>query len=137
MSFDLNARANESTLRNRIHPQQEAYQEGKKGRTRKSGIYRITSCKKRGERGQIRKILQNEFAIRKYLQFRVASKPQFSSPVPERGIIDPEKLRRLGFIPPRREKGFPEKMPVHRFMRHAEIDALGGKHGVEYLLDGG
>src|SRR5512141_576588 len=96
--------------------------ERKKRRTGKSGTYRITPRGGRGERAETCKILQIEFTIRKIFQFHEGSKPQFSPPVPERGIIDPEKLRRPGFVPPRHEKGFPEKMPVHRFVRHAEID---------------
>ncbi len=61
-----------------------------------------------GKRFETCKLLQIDVAIRKNHQSHGASKPQFFPPVPERGIIDPEKLRRLGFVPPRHEKGFPE-----------------------------
>jgi len=71
------------------------------------------------------KMLQSDFTIRKNYQFRRASKPQFSPPVPEGGVIDPEKLRRPGFVPSGNAKRFAEEMPVHRFVRHVEIDPLG------------
>ena len=82
--------------------------ERKKWKTRKSGTYRITTRGGRGKQAGTCKILHFDFTIRKNFQFHVALKPQFSPSVSERGIINPKKLRRLGFVPPRHEKGFPE-----------------------------
>lgn len=80
----------------------------KKWKARKSGAYRIPPQGGKNERADTCKILHFDVTIRKNFQFHAASKPQFSPSVPERGIVDPEKLRRLGFVPPRHEKGFPE-----------------------------
>jgi hypothetical protein len=77
-----------------------------------------------GKRGETCELLQIDFTIRKNSQFREVSKPHFSPPVPERRIVDPEKLRRLRFVPAGQAKRFTEKMPVHRFVGFPEVDAL-------------
>lgn len=56
----------------------------------------------------IYQIFQIAFANWKNFQFNAGSKSHFSPPVPERGVIDPQEMRRLGFVPPGRAKGFPE-----------------------------
>lgn len=81
------------------------------------------------KRGENCELLQIDVTIRKNSQFREVSKPHFSPPVPERRIVDPEKLRRLRFVPAGQAKRFTEKMPVHRFVGFPEVDALGGKRG--------
>src|SRR5659263_166845 len=64
----------------------------KKRKTSKSGAYRITPGEEEGKRAETCKMLQIDFTIRKKFQFRVVSKPQFSPPVPKRGIIDQETV---------------------------------------------